>query len=385
MLSLPIQVERGRDARVERFDVLAERALALDVENCDAAVGGSADQGGIVGQRVGNVAAERLAADKGAGLGRLNLSVATDRVTLAEDAAHPFGFKLSTLSATGTGMTLTQPTGADPDSLEIQVATQPLEGDTVTINLTLPDGTETSLKLTAVTGTPAAGEYQIGATVDLTAANLSAALQTKLTEMANTELTVASNYAAADNFFNEQGDPVLDQHGRDLLRCGSIAWAGYLGTTGVYGDRGGDWVSEADPAAPTMPRTRRRARAEAHWLASGLPAHLFRLAGIYGPGPGRSALAAVRAGTARHLGDGGDVDQLRRRVGRTFQEEGAGVGADGTPPGVEVGAVDKGGVDAESRQEGGDDVVARTEQGTGGNHMVAGIEIAAAGLLKGPM
>jgi nucleoside-diphosphate-sugar epimerase len=50
-----------------------------------------------------------------------------------------------------------------------------------------------------------------------------------------------------------------------------------------------------------MPRTRRRARAEAHWLASGLPAHLFRLAGIYGPGPGRSALAAARAGTARRI------------------------------------------------------------------------------------
>jgi nucleoside-diphosphate-sugar epimerase len=106
---------------------------------------------------------------------------------------------------------------------------------------------------------------------------------------------------------DEQGDPVLDHHGRDLLCCGSIAWTGYLGTTGVYGDRGGDWVSEADPVAPTMPRTRRRARAEAHWLASGLPAQLFRLAGIYGPGPGRSALAAVRAGTARRIVKPGQV------------------------------------------------------------------------------
>jgi nucleoside-diphosphate-sugar epimerase len=100
---------------------------------------------------------------------------------------------------------------------------------------------------------------------------------------------------------DEQGDPVLGHHARDLLRCGSIVWAGYLGTTGVYGDRGGEWVSEADPTAPTMPRTLRRARAEGHWLASGLPVQLFRLAGIYGPGPGRSALAAVRAGTARRI------------------------------------------------------------------------------------
>jgi nucleoside-diphosphate-sugar epimerase len=100
---------------------------------------------------------------------------------------------------------------------------------------------------------------------------------------------------------DEQGDPVLGHHARDFLRCGSIVWASYLGTTGVYGDRNGDWVSEADPVAPTMPRTLRRARAEAHWLASGLPVQLFRLAGIYGPGPGRSALAAVRAGTARRI------------------------------------------------------------------------------------
>ncbi len=100
---------------------------------------------------------------------------------------------------------------------------------------------------------------------------------------------------------DEQGDPVLDRHGHDLARCRSIVWAGYLGTTGVYGDRNGEWVSEADPVAPTMPRTQRRVRAEAHWLASGLPAHLFRLAGIYGPGPGRSAIASIRAGTARRI------------------------------------------------------------------------------------
>ena len=95
---------------------------------------------------------------------------------------------------------------------------------------------------------------------------------------------------------DEAGDPVLGHHARDLLRCRSIAWAGYLGTTGVYGDRGGDWVTRRSGSADHAAH-RRRARAEAHWLASGLPVHLFRLAGIYGPGPGRSALAAVRAGT----------------------------------------------------------------------------------------
>ena len=101
------------------------------------------------------------------------------------------------------------------------------------------------------------------------------------------------------------GDPVLAHHQADLRRCTSLAWVGYLGTTGVYGDRGGAWVDEADAVAPTMPRTGRRVVAEGHWQASGLPVHVFRLAGIYGPG--RSALDAVRAGTARRIVKPGQV------------------------------------------------------------------------------
>jgi nucleoside-diphosphate-sugar epimerase len=100
---------------------------------------------------------------------------------------------------------------------------------------------------------------------------------------------------------DETGEPVLDHHLADLERVATLEWAGYLGTTGVYGDRGGEWVSEADPVAPSMPRTRRRVLAEGRWLASGLPVHIFRLAGIYGPGRGRNALEAVRAGMARRI------------------------------------------------------------------------------------
>jgi nucleoside-diphosphate-sugar epimerase len=106
---------------------------------------------------------------------------------------------------------------------------------------------------------------------------------------------------------DEAGDPVLHHHLADLQRCATLRWVGYLGTTGVYGDRGGAWVDETDPVTPTMPRTRRRVAAEAAWLASGLPVHIFRLAGIYGPGPGRNALEAVRAGTARRIVKPGQV------------------------------------------------------------------------------
>jgi nucleoside-diphosphate-sugar epimerase len=108
---------------------------------------------------------------------------------------------------------------------------------------------------------------------------------------------------------DEAGDPVLDLHGPDIAACASIAWAGYLSTTGVYGDRGGDWVDEDSALAPTGPRGERRLAAERAWLElqrrHGLPVHVFRLAGIYGPG--RSAFDQARAGTARRIDKPGQV------------------------------------------------------------------------------
>ncbi|MEZ5836936.1 MAG: hypothetical protein R3D03_14575 [Geminicoccaceae bacterium] len=50
---------------------------------------------------------------------------------------------------------------------------------------------------------------------------------------------------------------------------------------------------------PTLDRARRRERAEQAWLDSGLPVHIFRLAGIYGPG--RNAFVNLRNGTARRI------------------------------------------------------------------------------------
>ncbi len=77
---------------------------------------------------------------------------------------------------------------------------------------------------------------------------------------------------------------------------GRGAWIGYLSTTGVYGDRGGAWVSERDAPTPDTARGRDRLAAENQWRGAGLDAHVFRLGGIYGPG--RSVLDKVRAGEA---------------------------------------------------------------------------------------
>ncbi len=94
------------------------------------------------------------------------------------------------------------------------------------------------------------------------------------------------------------GDPVLDGLGGAWP-----GWVGYLSTTGVYGDHGGGWVDEDTPPAPTLERSRRRLAAEQAWRARG--AHVFRLAGIYGPG--RSAIDTVRAGEARRIVKPGQV------------------------------------------------------------------------------
>jgi nucleoside-diphosphate-sugar epimerase len=85
-----------------------------------------------------------------------------------------------------------------------------------------------------------------------------------------------------------------------------LDWLGYLSTTGVYGDARGDWVDESAPLTPATERGRRRVNAEASWSAiPDLPLHIFRLAGIYGPG--RGPFAKVRDGTARRIIKPGQV------------------------------------------------------------------------------
>ena len=99
------------------------------------------------------------------------------------------------------------------------------------------------------------------------------------------------------------GDPVFGVHGMDLSALKNLEWVGYLSTTGVYGDQNGGWVDEATPPAPDSRRGSLRLKAEQQWqsllLHEGLPLHIFRLSGIYGPG--RSAIDAVRSGTARRI------------------------------------------------------------------------------------
>jgi nucleoside-diphosphate-sugar epimerase len=106
---------------------------------------------------------------------------------------------------------------------------------------------------------------------------------------------------------DEDGDPVLRLLREDIAaRANHLVWVGYLSTTGVYGDHAGGWVDESSPLAPATRRGKARVAAEADWAAiPDLPLHIFRLAGIYGPG--RGPFAKVRDGTARRIVKPGQV------------------------------------------------------------------------------
>ncbi len=109
---------------------------------------------------------------------------------------------------------------------------------------------------------------------------------------------------------DESGDPVLNAFSAILESVSDqTEWLGYLSTTGVYGDHQGGWVDEKTPLSPATRRGELRMQAEANWQAlaakTGLPLHIFRLAGIYGPG--RGPFAKVRRGTARRIIKPGQV------------------------------------------------------------------------------
>lgn len=121
------------------------------------------------------------------------------------------------------------------------------------------------------------------------------------------ELIAQAPYILISAGPNEDGDPILHTLRTEITAAAPRkAWVGYLSTTGVYGDHQGDWVDEQTPLTPATKRGLARVKAEADWQAiPNLPLHIFRLAGIYGPG--RGPFAKVRNGTARRILKEGQV------------------------------------------------------------------------------
>ena len=94
-------------------------------------------------------------------------------------------------------------------------------------------------------------------------------------------------------------DPALRHHAKDIAAISGLDWVGYLSTTSVYGVTDGSTVNEDFACDPTSARGQRRLAAERAWQSLPLPAHIFRLSGIYGPG--RSVFDTIRAGKAQRV------------------------------------------------------------------------------------
>ncbi len=125
---------------------------------------------------------------------------------------------------------------------------------------------------------------------------------------------IAEDIAKADALLisvppGTSGDPVLAAYAHQIASAPNLRWIGYLSTIGVYGDHQGAWVDEQTPATPTNARSVERAQAEQAWLAFGaannIAVHIFRLAGIYGPG--QNQLVQLARGTAKRIIKPGQV------------------------------------------------------------------------------
>ena len=99
-------------------------------------------------------------------------------------------------------------------------------------------------------------------------------------------------------------DLVLKEFREKIIKnIKQFKWVGYLSTTGVYGNHDGGWVDEEEKLIPSTLRGQYRVDAEKEWLRLfnmyNLPIHIFRLAGIYGPG--RGPFSKVKSGSARRV------------------------------------------------------------------------------------
>lgn len=185
------------------------------------------------------VIAERKTADLGVNAnGRVGSAVgtpATSVVISEEDvtpappaAAQPFGMKVTGVSTTIAGATVTQPVDlpvtvppappATPVAKSMSVdlgATNPNVGDQVKFTFTMPDGTKEDIVLTASDKTPLPANSflidpgqpnavpPVAPSSTVTAANLNTALGSAMKDLANGPMVAASAIEAGDNFFDQ--------------------------------------------------------------------------------------------------------------------------------------------------------------------------------------
>ncbi|MEM6383895.1 MAG: hypothetical protein AAF739_14580 [Pseudomonadota bacterium] len=203
-------------------------------------------EGGQAGLR--QVMAERLEADLGGTLadsplsGRLALGVGGTTVSLADTASGPFGFALDVASgASSSSPNLTTAVlPGPPASLDLTVTGSIDVGETVRFTLSLPDGTTENVTLMAAeTRQPGDRSFVVDGDNLVTAANIQAALEDVIDELARTELAAASAEEAGKDFFDNDPplrvdpDPALGLAGASAQvadPAGTVSW--YRGEDG---------------------------------------------------------------------------------------------------------------------------------------------------------
>lgn len=100
------------------------------------------------------------------------------------------------------------------------------------------------------------------------------------------------------------GDIVLNKYQELIIKqYPYLTWLGYLSSTGVYGDKQGDWVDEESACTPHTKTGIERLKAETAWYQfakeRNLPLHIFRLSGIYGPN--RNAISRIMQGKKQSI------------------------------------------------------------------------------------
>jgi len=220
----------------------------------DEMMNGTTTQAGLK-----TVMAERATADGAVpgGTGRLLITnpaatppATSTVVSVAEDAAgSPFGLKLSQVTSSLTGATVTGPSGS-PAAISIALgATNPNAGDQISFTFNQPDGTTASVQLTATTTSPPpTGSFLIGATPAATAANLNTALNTAVGTVANTTLVAASAIEAGNDFFNTASVAT----GNSVVTNQAVPPAAITAATTLSGSTGTDSLSPGFTAGDTL-------------------------------------------------------------------------------------------------------------------------------------
>jgi len=184
-------------------------ATTQPVLDADTILNGTTDSQGNKLAGLTALINERVTAELGAsGNGRLTQtspSATSVQVTDETNAATrgKFGFTLTgTPTTTGTALSASI-TGTGPASLNVSLAAQPVAGDSVSFALKMPDGTATTVTLTAATSADASSttSFAIGASVTDTMKNLSATLTNALKGAATGTLAVNATAAVTQDFF----------------------------------------------------------------------------------------------------------------------------------------------------------------------------------------